>query len=62
MRLFLNIRNADLANARQILAEALADYKNPHLLTEANAVTQLRRSECVWAIEQTIAVTYQLQN
>jgi len=58
----LQIRNADLANARQILTESLADYKNPHLLTEADAVTQLRRSECVWAIEQTIAVTYQLQN
>jgi len=58
----LNIRNSDLANARQILTEAIADYKNPYLLPEANAVTQLRRSQCVWAIEQTIAVTYQLQN
>jgi hypothetical protein len=58
----LNIRNSDLANARQILAEALADYKNPHLFTETDAVTHLRRSECAWAIEQTIAVTYQLQN
>ena len=58
----LNIRNADLANARQILTESLADYKNPRLLTESNAVTQLRRSECIWAIEQTVAVTYQLQN
>jgi len=58
----LNIRNSDLANARQILTEAIADYKNPHLLPEANAVTQLRRSQCVWAIEQTIAVTYHLQN
>lgn len=58
----LNIRNSDLANARQILTEAIADYKNPHLLPKANAVTQLRRSQCVWAIDQTIAVTYQLQN
>ncbi|UBF25094.1 hypothetical protein K9N68_26190 [Kovacikia minuta CCNUW1] len=58
----LNVRNADLANVRQILTEALADYKNPHLLPEANSVTQLRRSECIWAIEQTIAITYQLQN
>lgn len=58
----LQIRNADLANARQTLTEALADYKNPHLLPDASALTQLRRSECVWALEQTIAVTYQLQN
>lgn len=58
----LNVRNSDLANTRQILTEAIADYKNPHLLPNPNAVTQLRRSECVWAIEQTIAVTYYLQN
>lgn len=58
----LNVRNSDLANTRQILTEAIADYKNPHLLPDPNAVTQLRRSECVWAIEQTIAVTYYLQN
>lgn len=57
----ISIRNADLANARQILTEALADYKNPHLLPEADAVTKLRRLECTWAIEQTIAITYQLQ-
>jgi hypothetical protein len=58
----LSIRNADLANARQTLVEALADYQNRQLLPEADAVTQLRRFECAWAIEQTIAVTYQLQN
>jgi hypothetical protein len=58
----LNIRNVGLANIRQTLTHALADYKNPHLLPEANAVTELRRAECIWAIEQTIAVTYQLQN
>ncbi|MGI0489616.1 hypothetical protein ACN4EK_29720 [Pantanalinema rosaneae CENA516] len=56
------VKNADLANARQILTESLADYKNPHLFPEANAITQLRRFECTWAIEQTIAITYQLQN
>ncbi|MEP0870294.1 hypothetical protein NDA01_10825 [Trichocoleus desertorum AS-A10] len=56
------IRNADLANARQMLGEALADYGNPHVLSETSAPGQLRRLECAWAIEQTIAVTYQLQN
>lgn len=58
----LSIRNADLANARQILTVALGDYRNSYLLPNADAVTQLRRAECAWAIEQTIAVTYQLQN
>jgi hypothetical protein len=58
----LNIRNSDLANARQILTEALADYKNPHLLPESDVITKLRRSECTWAIEQIIVFTYQLQN
>ena len=56
------IKNADLANARQTLGEALAMYKNPHLLSETSTVGKLRRFECAWAIEQTIALTYQLQN
>lgn len=58
----MGVRNADLANARQILTEALGDYKNPRLLSETCAAGQLRRMECAWAIEQTIALTYQLQN
>jgi hypothetical protein len=58
----VSIRNADLANARQMLAEALADYNNPRLLSETSAPGQLRRLECAWAIEQTIVLSYQLQN
>lgn len=58
----MNIRNADLANARQILTEALGDYKNSRLLSDTCAAGQLRRMECAWVIEQTIALTYQLQN
>jgi hypothetical protein len=58
----MSIRTADLANARQILVEAVADYNNPRLLSETCAAGQLRRLECTWAIEQTIALTYQLQN
>ncbi len=54
----MSIRNADLANARQMLAEALADYNNPRLLSETSAAGQLRRLECAWAIEQTIALSY----
>jgi hypothetical protein len=58
----ISIRNQDLANARQILKEALSDYKNRHLLPKADAITNLRRWECTWVIEQTIAITYQLQH
>lgn len=58
----LQIRNADLANARQTLTEALADYRNLQLLSELCAAGQLRRFECAWAIEQSIAMTYHLQN
>ncbi|NES25138.1 MAG: hypothetical protein F6K41_41085 [Symploca sp. SIO3E6] len=57
-----SIRNADLANARQTLSEALGDYNNPHLLSETCAAGKLRRYECAWAIEQTIALSYQQQN
>ena len=58
----MSIRNATLANAQLMLAEALADYNNPHLLSETSAPGQLRRLECAWAIEQTIALSYQLQD
>jgi hypothetical protein len=55
------ICKADIANARQILVEALADYRNPHLLKEVCAAGQLRRMECAWAIEQMIVLSYELQ-
>jgi hypothetical protein len=51
-----------LANAQLILVEALADYNNPQLSSETCAAGQLRRLECAWAIEQTVALSYQLQN
>jgi hypothetical protein len=57
-----SIRNADLANARQTLSEALAIYNNPHLLSETTAAGQLRRLECAWLIELSIIATYKLQN
>lgn len=59
----LSVRNATLANAQLILAQALADYNNSQLLSsETCAAGQLRRLECTWAIDQTIALTSQLQN
>jgi hypothetical protein len=57
----LEIRDKDLANARQMLSVALGDYRNPQLLSDLSALGQLRRKECAWAIEQTIIMTYQIQ-
>lgn len=58
----VNRRNAEIDGARGMLFEALKDYANPHLLQETCAAGYLRRVECAWAIDQTIAITYQLQN
>jgi hypothetical protein len=57
----IEIRDKDLANARQMLFVALGDYRNPQLLSEMSALGKLRRMECAWAIEQTIIMTYQIQ-
>lgn len=55
-------KNAEIDSVRGMLYTALADYNNPLLLEETCAAGQLRRLECAWAIEQTIVVTYQVQN
>lgn len=55
-------RNAEIDAARGMFFTALADYTNPHLLSETSSPGQLRRLECSWAIEQTIITTYQAQN
>jgi hypothetical protein len=57
-----NVRNQHLANAIQTMQESLAVYNDPHLLGNLNAPGQLRRMECSWTIEQSIALTYQLQD
>lgn len=54
-------RQADIQAARNMLFQALADYDNPQLLINMNAAAYIRRRECVWAIQQAIALTYQLQ-
>lgn len=58
----LSDKKVELANVRQTLGEALAIYNNPQLLSETCAAGQLRRYECAWAIDQTIVLSYQLQN
>ncbi|MFB2897028.1 hypothetical protein ACE1CI_29285 [Aerosakkonemataceae cyanobacterium BLCC-F50] len=58
----LSSRNNDIANARLMLTEALSIYDNQQLISETCAAGQLRRYECAWAIDQTIVLSYQLQN
>ena len=57
----IDSRKRELSNARQTLGNALAIYNSPDLLSEMNVVGQLRRLECAWTIEQTIALTYHIQ-
>ncbi|MDX2099183.1 MAG: hypothetical protein SFW36_15505 [Leptolyngbyaceae cyanobacterium bins.59] len=57
----LSQRNAEINSARDMMFKALADYDNPQLLNDTNAAAYIRRRECVWAIHQAIALTYQLQ-
>ncbi len=58
----IHLRKAEIVEVRGMLFEALATYRNPHLLAETCAAGQLRRLECSWAIEQSIIGTYQVQN
>ena len=58
----VNRRNAQIDLAKGMLFEALADYDNPQLLEGTCAARLLRRRECAWAIDQAIAMTYQLQD
>lgn len=57
----LNLRSAEITAARDMLFQSLSDYDNDQLLTNICSAGQIRRRECVWAIEQTIAMTYELQ-
>lgn len=57
----VNLRNLEISGARDMLFMALADYDNNHLLEGICCAGQLRRRECVWAIEQAITITYQMQ-
>jgi hypothetical protein len=57
----LNLWNSEINSARDMLFQALAVYDNPHLLEGTCSAGQLRRQECVWAIEQGITTTFQIQ-
>ena len=58
----IHLRKGEIVEVRGMLFEALATYRNPHLLAETCTAGQLRRLECGWAIEQSIIGTYQVQN
>jgi hypothetical protein len=57
----VNLRNSEINGARDMLFKALADYDNFHLLEGTCSAGHLRRQECVWAIEQAITMTFQVQ-
>ena len=57
----VNARNAAMAGVQGMLYKSLAAYDNPHLLKGTCSAGQLRRQECVWAIDQAITTTFQFQ-
>ena len=57
----VNARNAAMAGVQGMLYKSLAAYDNPHLLKGTCCAGQLRRQECVWAIDQAITTTFQFQ-
>lgn len=54
-------RDAEIIAARDMMNTALSDYQNSDLLQNINAAGYIRRRECVWAIAQAIAYSFQLQ-
>lgn len=57
----IKLRNSEINSGRDMLFEALKIYENPSLLEDLCSAGKLRQMECVWAIEQAIGVTLQLQ-
>jgi hypothetical protein len=59
----LSVRGDTLGHARGLLANALATYSSPELFADvSSALAYLRRLECIWAMEQSLTMTFQLQN
>ena len=57
----LRSRSDEIAAARDMLFQSLSDYDNGQIMGGIGAAAYIRRRECVWAIEQAIALTYQMQ-
>ncbi|MEO1386182.1 MAG: hypothetical protein AAFV85_02265 [Cyanobacteria bacterium J06634_6] len=56
-----SLRSNEIDAVRTMLFQALSDYSNSQLMSDIGSVAYIRRRECVWAIEQAIAMTYELQ-
>ena len=54
-------RSDEITACRDMMMRALADYDRSELMSGVGSAAYLRRRECVWAIEQAIAMTYQMQ-
>ncbi|WP_121968130.1 hypothetical protein [Leptolyngbya sp. BC1307] len=57
----LRSRSDEIKAARDMMFRALSDYDNGQLMIGVGSAAYIRRCECVWAIEQAIAMTYQMQ-
>ncbi|HEY9626113.1 MAG TPA: hypothetical protein V6C84_02320 [Coleofasciculaceae cyanobacterium] len=57
----MSTRNDTLTAALNLLTHALSAYNSAELCIDTSAAGLLRRMECVWAIEQMIALIYQLR-
>ena len=57
----LGARDDEIKAARGMMFQALSDYDNSQLMSGVSSVAYIRRRECVWAIEQAIAMTYEMQ-
>ncbi|MEG3939218.1 hypothetical protein QT995_13775 [Microcoleus sp. S36b_A3] len=57
----IKLRNSEISGGRDMLFEALNIYERPSLLEGLSSAGQIRQMECVWAIEQAIGLTFELQ-
>lgn len=57
----LSARTDEIRAARDMMFQALSDYDNSQIMSGISSVAYIRRRECVWAIEQAIAMTYEMQ-
>ncbi|PZO47148.1 MAG: hypothetical protein DCF15_19430 [Phormidesmis priestleyi] len=57
----LRARHDEIKAARDMMFQALSDYDNSQIMSGISSVAYIRRRECVWAIEQAIAMTYEMQ-
>ncbi len=58
----LGARHDEIKAARDMMFRALSDYDNSQLMSGVSSAAYIRRRECVWAIEQAIAMTYEMQS